>query len=196
MRLAIADPPYPPNLLAAGHGLNVRASRWYSTAAGTRRPYGAAAPAAADDHPDAAAWDDPATHRALLARLLDEFDGWAIASSWDGPHTVYAPLPVGARVLVWHKPNGTPSGHRIQSRYETVIVYPPTSRRGAAAGLTVPDVLSLAAPAVGFAGAKPFGWTRWVLDALGYDQHTDVVVDVFPGSGAVARAAAQLTLDL
>lgn len=55
----------------------------------------------------------------------------------------------------------------------------------------VPDVLRAAPPGAGFAGAKPERWTRWVLDALGYDPTTDELEDLFPGSGAVARAAAQ-----
>lgn len=37
------------------------------------------------------------------------------------------------------------------------------------------------------AGAKPAGWTHWVLDALGYEPG-DSVTDLFPGSGAVSQA--------
>jgi hypothetical protein len=43
----------------------------------------------------------------------------------------------------------------------------------------------------GFVGAKPPAWTRWVLDALGYDPERDEVVDLFNGSGAVAGALAE-----
>jgi hypothetical protein len=196
VNLAIADPPYPPNLLAGGgHGVQMRASRWYSARPDHRRPYGSGY-AAADHHPDAAAYDDPATHRALLDHLLAAYDGFAIASSWDGPHTVYAPLPVGCRVLVWHRPNAIPTGHRILSAYETVIVLPPLGRRARRPG-TVPvrDLLTCPVPG-GFAGAKPAAWTRWVLDALSYDQATDTVTDLYPGSGAVTAAADQSTLDL
>ena len=45
-------------------------------------------------------------------------------------------------------------------------------------------------------GAKPVEWTRFVLDLLGYDQNTDEVVDLFPGSGIVTRAIEQGVLDL
>ena len=96
--------------------------------------------------------------------------------------------------MVWHKPNGMPTGSRIGSTWEAVLVYPPATRRSLRGSGYVRDVLRCAPPASGFAGAKPAAWTRWVLDALGYDQDQDTVVDLFPGSGAVGRAAAQLTL--
>lgn len=190
MRLAIADPPYPPNLLSTSHGGQPRASRWYSTRPGTRRPYGSRY-RVADHHEDAEQYDDPATHRALLEHLVHNYDGWALASSWDGPHTVYAPLPRGTRVMIWHRTNAMPSGARIISRYETVMLYPPAARRAKAACLGVPDVLTTSVPASGFAGSKPPAWTRWVLDALGYDPDADTVDDLFPGSGAVGREVAQ-----
>lgn len=44
---------------------------------------------------------------------------------------------------------------------------------------------------IGFPGAKPAAWTRWVLDALGYDPETDELVDLFPGSGSITAAATQ-----
>lgn len=201
MRLAIADPPYPPQLserfdTADGAPRTVirsRARRWYGDGP---RDRGGAKPA--DFHPDAGEWDRPARHRLLLEQLLDEFDGWAIATTPDGL-ACYHPLPVSARLMVWNKLRPLPTGHRIATTWEPVILYPPKGRRSrpAAADTTrmyadqVPDVLTAAPPGAGFAGAKPEAWTRWVLDALGYDPDTDELVDLFPGSGAVARAAAQ-----
>ncbi len=55
-------------------------------------------------------------------------------------------------------------------------------------GLVVPDVLTHSAPRQNFVGTKPPEWTRWVLDMLGY-QVGDELVDLFPGSGSVARAS-------
>lgn len=204
MKLAIADPPYPPSLserydLAGGRPRVVsrsRARRWYGD--GTRptdeRP--------ADFHPDAGEWDDPARHRALLEQLMAEYDGWVIATTADGLEA-YRPLPIGHRLLVWVKPTAMPTSHRIASKWEPVIVYPPPDRRArvpspADAALggpgympQVPDVLTSTVQKVGFPGAKPPAWTRWVLDALGYDADEDELTDVFPGSGSVAAAAAQ-----
>jgi hypothetical protein len=44
-------------------------------------------------------------------------------------------------------------------------------------------------------GAKPEGWTEWVLDAMGY-QAGDIVTDLFNGSGAVAAAIADMPYKL
>ena len=60
MRLAIADPPY------LG-----RADLWYGAGRGHRGGVGRAAA-----HEAASEWDDPATHRRLVARLEAEYDGW------------------------------------------------------------------------------------------------------------------------
>lgn len=188
MRLAIADPPYPPRLserIEAGKvrvTRRSRARRYYGN--GTRpsdeRP--------ADFHRDAGEWDDPARHRALLEELLDEYDGWAIATTPDGVEC-YRPLPIPSRVMAWVKPSAPAGSHRLRSTWEAVIVYTPASRRGGRGQL--PDTLIEPAPQIGFAGAKPLRWTRWVLDALGYDAETDTVDDLFPGSGYVSTEIAQ-----
>jgi len=52
----------------------------------------------------------------------------------------------------------------------------------------VPDVWTGNAPRSGFPGAKPEGFTRWILDCLSYDPFVDAVWDVFRGSGAVTGA--------
>lgn len=201
MRLAIADPPYPPQFgerydTADGsprYTARSRARRWYGDGPKDR---GGAAPA--DFHPDAGDWDDPARHRALLEQLLDEYDGWAIATTPDGLDH-YRPLPIPARLMVWHKLRPMPTAHRIATSWEPVILYPSRARRARPRSLDdgrvyaeqIPDVLRAAAPGAGFAGAKPAAWTRWILDALAYDPDEDTLDDLFPGSGAVAAAAAQ-----
>lgn len=189
MKLAIADPPYPPSYSerfdrvdgSARIVMRSRAVRYYGDA-GT-----------ADQHPAAAEWDDPARHRALLLQLDRDYDGWAIATCPDGLEAYY-PLPVSARIMAWVKPRGVASSSRIGHHWEPVIVSPPagrrSNRRGHGAGLHVPDVLTCSPDRVGFVGAKPEPWTRWVLDAMGY-QPDDDVTDLFPGSGSVGRAIAQ-----
>lgn len=201
MRLAIADPPYPPQKserydTATGETRVVtrsRSRRWYGGGPGERSGRNRAA----DFHPAAGEWDSPARHRELLEQLLDSHDGWAIATSPDGLGC-YHPLPVPARIMVWHKTRPMPTGHRIATSWEPVILYPargrrarPTATATGVFGSQVPDVLVAAPPGAGFAGAKPSAWTRWVLDALGYDPGTDTVDDIFPGSGAVTAEIAQ-----
>jgi hypothetical protein len=126
-------------------------------------------------------------HQQLLAHLVRNFDGWAIATTPDGLGA-YHPLPVSAHVMAWHRRNGMPGGGRIVSSWEPVIVFVPESRRARDAGPRVRDVLDIGSPRVEFAGAKPAAWTRWVLEALGYDRERDEVVDMFPGSGSVSAA--------
>lgn len=193
MKLAIADPPYPPMLSErrdlAGGGTRItsysRARRYYG--AGTRPAY----ERPADFHPDAGEWDDPARHRQLLEDLRATYDGWAIATTPDGLGA-YHPLPIPARIMVWHRPNAQCGSNRLASKWEAVIVYTPEGRRAAKGPLQVSDVLTAGVEyKAGFPGHKPPRWTRWILDALGYDPDTDTVDDLFPGSGAVAAAAAQ-----
>lgn len=189
MRLAIADPPYPPlfgerfDVVDGGSRLTVRsrARRWYGD--GTRAKTDSKP---ADFHPDAGDWDDLSEHRRLIEHLTAEYDGWAIATTPDGLGA-YHPLPVSARVAVWNRPNAMPGGSRLMSMWEAVIVFVPEERR--IRGDVVRDVLTASAPRLGFAGAKPPAWTRWVLSMLGYDPATDTVDDLFPGSGSVAAAA-------
>lgn len=182
MKLCIADPPY------LG-----RAVRWYG-------PGGCGdggGKGQADQHPDAAIWDDPETHRQLVRRLEDEYDGWAIAMS---VHSLSTYLNVvetdsrnGIRVAVWHKPSAYPSGSRIANVWEPVLLRIPSKRKGRNSGPQTKDFLSATPQGVGFVGAKPPAWTRWVLDLLGYEEG-DVVEDLFHGSGSVAREIEQYSL--
>jgi hypothetical protein len=185
VRLAIADPPYPP----ARDG-KVRASRWYGDG------QLASDDVPADIHAEAREWDRPERHRELLADLTRDFDGYAIATAPDAVR-FYEPLPAPCKLLVWVRPNVQPGAHRIRATWEAVILYPPAGRRSNRGGPgTVDDVLVCPAPRVDFVGAKPPEWVEWLLACLGYDAETDDVVDVFPGSGLVSAVLAQGRLTL
>lgn len=121
-------------------------------------------------------------------QLLDVTDGFAISTSPDGL-AAYGELPPAVRLAAWVKPNGCPGSHRMLSLWEPVIVYPPAGRRSNRGGVgAVPDVWTGPAPRRGFHGAKPEGYTHWLLDCLTYDPATDYVWDPFPGSGGVTAA--------
>ena len=190
MRLAIADPPYPPHRATRRDRpggperlvIRSRARRWYGD--GTR----AMNDRAADHHERAGEWDTAAAHWELLEDLLDNYDGWAIATSMDGLD-YYRPLPVPTTTMVWHKGNGHDGEGRVRATLEAVIVRIPESRRARRGHQVEPFLQAGVQP--GFPGRKPEAWTRWVLDALGYDSTVDELVDLFPGSGSVAAAAAQ-----
>lgn len=170
VKIAIADPPY------LG-----RAARWYGpggrgSGSGRHRP---------DEHAGAAEWDNPARHTRLVLDLQRDFDAWAIAAA-PASLPVYLAAAPEARVMVWHRRNAPPSGARFRSCWEPVLISTPRTGRGS--GVPGSDVLDLPGMRAGFVGAKPPAWTRWVLDALGYDPATDEVVDLFNGSGAVGAA--------
>lgn len=174
MKLAIADPPY------LGRG-----ERWYGTGRGSYSGRGVA-----DYHPEAGIYDTRAAHVALVRSLVDEYDGFAIALSPDSLRLYLDECPDDVHVMVWHRRNAPPTGNRVRRCWEPVIIRQPPGRRGRLDGLAVTnDVLDVPAGRPGFAGAKPAPWTRWVLDALGYDPSADELHDLFPGSGAVTAAA-------
>ena len=179
MRLAIADPPY------LG-----RAALWYGgkgrSKQGTVGRAAGRGSLAPEFHPDAAEWDNPERHHQLMVDLDRDFDGWAMAASAKTLPVIAAAIPARARVAVWQVTNAIPDGSRVASTWEPVIVRVPDGRRDRAAGVAVKDVLVAAHPVAGFVGSKPPQWARWVLDMLGH-RHGDVVVDVFPGSGAIQK---------
>jgi hypothetical protein len=184
MRLAIADPPYPPFIGCGGR--KNRSSRWYGNKQRSLTDR------VADFHSDAEEWDDPARHRKLIEQLISDYDGFAIATSPDGI-AAYGSLPAATRIMVWVRPNAQPGSHRIRSLWEAVIVYPPVGRRGNRNGVgSIVDVLTCPVPRVGFRGAKPPEWSSWVLSALTYNPKTDTVDDLFPGSSGVTAVVRKI----
>lgn len=178
LSMAIADPPY------LG-----RASRWYGvggrgSGGGTHR---------ADEHPAAAEWDNPARHVELVRSLRSTYGAWAIAAAPDSLPLYLAEIP-DARVLIWYKRNGVPSGARVRGCWEPVLICTP--RRAYGTGRATNDVLDAPAPSGSFAGSKPAAWTRWVADALGFDPDRDTITDLFAGSGRVAAELAQGVLPI
>lgn len=126
MRLAIADPPYlggADRLYGAGRG----------TGAGKGKP---------DFHPAAAEWDRPGRHLQLLAELERDYDGWAMAMNIDMLRLCLPAAAPDIRVLAWVRGNAMPSGSRVASRWEPVLVRIPVERRGRGTGLEVSDTLS------------------------------------------------------
>lgn len=164
-KFAYADPPY----LGCG-----------------KRYYGAM-------HPQAADFDDPATHARLIERLEDEFpDGWALSLHVPSLSVLLPMCRPGVRVACWTKPfSGTRPRVRARFGWEPVIY------RTSLAwdyGPQFCDVLSCDAPRLNgqntpgaFIGRKPERFTQWICDLLGWRPGDDLV-DLFEGSGAVRRA--------
>jgi len=189
VKLAIADPPY------LG-----RAAVWYgsgmSKSQRSKRDGGRSncGTRPADNHPDAAEWDDPRRHEELAHQLMDNYDGFVIAMAHDNlrDYLSFFPRNVPVRVAIWTKTQPMPSGARIMNVYEPVLVRIPDGRRDSeGGGQCVADSVRIPRLNNGFAGAKPPAWTRWCLDMLGFDPVLDEVDDLFPGSGAVSAELAQ-----
>ena len=194
MRLAIANPPY------LG-----RAARHYGPGANATQSFGSGSARAATgrrpsayattEHPDAAEWDDPDTHRRLIDDLEQSFDGYAIAL-WRTSLPLYLCHRPDLRIAIWHKPRAVPGGSRLITSWEPIALRIPPGRDRRTPGNGLRDVVTAMTDQSHHTGAKPRAWTRFVLDALGYDEHTDTVVDIFPGSGAVTAELAQTAIRL
>lgn len=190
MKLCIADPPYL-GRAAVWYGDKMAKSQLSRAHGGTANITG---PRPADHHPKAHLWDDPATHQALVNRLIAEYDGWAIAMAHDNLRDYLPMIPssLPIRIGIWTKPQTMPSGARVLNTYEPVVVRIPEGRRASNGQTIFPrDSVTISRLNNGFPGAKPPAWTRWVLDMLGYDPDADTVDDLFKGSGAVQAELAQ-----
>lgn len=162
VRFAYADPPY----LGCGKAL-------YSA-----------------HHPEAAVWDDPATHVALAAQLVDEYpDGWALSCNPRDLAMYLGSLPDDVRVAAWCKSWHQIRPTTVQHSWEPVIWR--GGRRDNKRTPMVRDWLVANATRMrGLPGAKPEAFNRWVLDLLNY-QDGDELIDLFPGTGGMSAVLAQ-----
>lgn len=159
LRLAYADPPYP--------GL---AARYYR------------------EHPDYAGEVD---HRALLSRLQG-FDGWALSTSADALQYVLGlcgELALDVRVAAWVRGSRPGVSAWPRAAWEPVVY---------AGGRRVPSrdvgddaLVWTSRPRTTdpyrVVGSKPARFAFWLFDLLGA-RPGDELVDLFPGSGGIARA--------
>jgi len=159
MKAAYADPPY----LGCG-----------------QKHYGALHSAAAD-------FDDPETHRALVERLSDEYDCWALSLHEPSLRTILNMCPTDVRVAAWVKPFASFKANVTRAyTWEPVIFR--FSRNRTREQDTWRDHLSEPiAMMKGFPGAKPAKFAYWVFEGLNLEPD-DTFHDLFLGSGAVTEA--------
>jgi hypothetical protein len=147
-------------------------------------------------HPEALTWDDPETHRRLIARLCDEFpDGWAMSLHSPALKTILPMCPEKARVAAWCKPfcafkkNVNPA-----YAWEPVIFM-----GGRKLGNTVDTVRDWCTVSItlqkGLVGAKPKNFAFWIFELLGM-RKGDELVDLFPGTGGMTDAWVEWTTQL
>lgn len=158
LRLAYADPPYP----------------------GKAHLY--------RGHPDYAGEVD---HAALIRRL-STYDGWALSTSAAALPVVLALCPPGVRVAAWHRGERPNTSRWPLNAWEPVIwcggrPLDPSHVDGRRVDSLVHGVAPMTTLPGRVIGAKPAAFCRWVFDLLGAAPG-DTLDDLFPGSGAVARA--------
>jgi hypothetical protein len=130
-------------------------------------------------------------HVALVSLLQERHpDGWALSASARSLATLLPMCPPGARVCAWVKPHGaSPQTYGLHNCWEPLIVVGGRQLRPG-----VRDWLS-ALPARGggeLPGRKPIAFCAWLFRCLGM-QPGDTLADLFPGTGVVSRAWAELS---
>ena len=130
------------------------------------------------DHPDYAGEVD---HHALIDSLC-LYDGWALSTNAESLHWLLPLCPPNHRVIAWVK-------HTVAVSWEPVIVVSARKPEGVRDWLQCePDSYQWREkPDSYLIGQKPEPFCRWVFEWLGA-RPDDELDDLFPGSGAVARA--------
>jgi hypothetical protein len=138
-------------------------------------------------HSEAADYDKPETHQALIDRLCTEYDGWAMSLHSPSLRQILPMCPPEARVGSWVKPFCSfKPGVGVAYAWEPVIFW--GGRRRSREQETVRDWCAVNITLrKGFTGAKPLEFVWWVLDVLNVEPD-DKFDDVFLGSGAVTAA--------
>lgn len=145
------------------------------------------------DHPDYAGEVD---HPALIRRLAESFDGWALSTSAEALPLVLGLVTATERrpvfVAPWVKPRPAPHPTaRVLNRWEPLIVCPardlPRPPRTRPAVDVLERVASRRRPTRPGAvvGMKPPAFCVWLFELLGA-RPGDELHDLFPGSGMVA----------
>ncbi len=159
LRLAYADPPYP----------------------GKAGLY--------EGHPDYAG---EVNHRELVERLVDEHpDGWALSTSAAALRDVLVLCPTSVRVAAWFRGERPTQAWAPLSAWEPVIVSGGRAYLSPVDARRLDALVHVARPrltdSARVIGAKPAAFCSWLFDLLGA-LPGDELVDLFPGSGGVARA--------
>ena len=129
-------------------------------------------------------------HPAMIASLSAEYDGWALSTSARALRDLLPLCPESARVCPWVKPIGaSPRTFGIHNTWEPLIVVPGRSERPG-----VRDWLSAQPARNGgdLPGRKPVAFCAWLFELLGM-RAGDELVDLFPGTGIVARSWRELS---
>jgi hypothetical protein len=143
-------------------------------------------------HPDAADYDKPETHKALIDRMCTEFDGWALSLHLPSLKVMLGLCPDDVRIGAWVKPFASFKKNVTRAwAWEPILLWGgrkiPTTERTQRDWIEAPAIAENITLQRGFVGAKPAAVCWWIFDWL-HMEPTDEFVDLFPGSGAVTEA--------
>jgi hypothetical protein len=128
-------------------------------------------------------------HVALIERL-QAYDGWALSTGEFALRDLLPLCPYGARALPWVKPmRPSSSTYGVQTACEYLIVVPGRRLRPSTCGWLHAAPARLGGSTL--KGRKPLKFIAWMFGCLGL-LPGDELEDLFPGSGAVTRAWAEV----
>lgn len=136
-----------------------------------------------EGHPD---YQGEVDHVKLIESLrASGYDGWALSTSAKALRDLLPLCPPEARVCAWIKPHGVSSRtFGLHNVWEPIIVLQGRRLRpGRADGL----IAHAARGGGDLMGRKPLAFCGWLFSALGM-LPGDELVDLFPGTGVVARS--------
>lgn len=137
------------------------------------------------EHPESHIWDDVETHRDLLRRLDEDYEGWAYCLSSVSLPAILPLAPHEVRIAAWVKPFAAFKRNvRIAYTWEPVLFKPGRDRSKDGAPVGRDHLAESITLKRGLTGVKPERFNRWILDLLGFVEG-DTVDDLFPGSGGM-----------
>lgn len=148
-----------------------------------------------DIHERAADFDDPRTHRELIARLCDEYEAWALSLHTPSLQWYLATLEEmglrsdNFRIGAWVKPFAAfkPNVTRAYCWEPVIFRFSPARPRSREQDTWRDFISCPITMRRGFTGAKPERFCHWVFEGLNLEP-ADEFTDLFPGSGAAGSA--------
>jgi hypothetical protein len=130
-------------------------------------------------------------HRSLIDRLMSSgYAGWALSTSARALRQILPLCPPEIRVCAWVKPGGAPPATRgLHNVWEALIVLQGRRLRPGRR-----DAIYIHPARFGgeLPGRKPLKFCAWLFGAMGM-LPGDQLDDLFPGSGIVSRAWAEIS---
>jgi hypothetical protein len=139
-------------------------------------------------HPEAHIWDDLDTHKRLIERMNDEYDGWALSLHSPSLRHILPLTPEDTRVAAWCKPFCVWLPNQIvQYTFEPVLFRGGRPKAKGIKETARRDWIAENTPMKGgLIGAKPPRFAEWVFSILNA-KPGDTLDDLFPGTGIVGK---------